>query len=83
MKDKIGANVGLIIDYINDIRLENTEKNYINKIEFEFRDKYNTYRDYEFKRLLDEYCKKHNIIYKMHERVPGTVYFIMELDEFR
>ena len=81
MEYRIRKNVDLIITYINNIRLENTSKSYINKIEFEFRDKYNTYRDYKFKQLLDEYCKKHNITYNMHERVPGTVYFIMELDD--
>lgn len=80
MEYRIRKNVDLIITYINNIRLENTSKSYINKIEFEFRDKYNTYKTDRFKQLLDDYCKRNDINYEMHEQEPGIVYFKMKLN---
>lgn len=71
MEYRIRKNVDLIITHINNIRLGNTSKNYINELEFEFRDKYRTYKTDEFKQLLDEYCSKNNISYIMHEHPLG------------
>lgn len=81
MEDRIRKNVDLIIAYINNIRLENTSKNYINKIEFEFRDKYNTYKTFKFNNLLYDYCKNNNITYKIYELpIEGVARFTMELN---
>lgn len=80
MESNIKKSVDLIITYINNIRLKNNAKSYINEIEFEFRNKYDCYKTDEFKKLLDEYCKNNNITYEMHERVPGIAYFNMKLN---
>ena len=84
MEYRIRKNVDLIINHINNKMLLKALKSNItkteNEIEFEFRDKYNTYRTDEFKHLLDKYCKNNNITYEMHEHREDTAYFIIKLN---
>lgn len=80
MELTIIKNVNLIINYINNIRRKNNAKSYINKIEFDFRDKYCTYETDKFKQLLDDYCEKNNITYEMYIPMPRLAHFIMKFN---
>ena len=72
--------VNLIINYINNIRMKNTVRSNINEVEFEFRDKEDCYKTDEFKQLLDDYCKKNNITYEVHEPVKRVAHFKMKFN---
>ena len=60
--------------------MKNTVRSNINEVEFEFRDKEDCYKTDEFKQLLEDYCKKNNITYEIHEPIKGIAHFKMKLN---
>lgn len=67
MIQRIEKNANVIIKYIEDIIIRNNGEGCINGTEFEFVDKYETYKTKEFKDILDNHFKDINITYTFEE----------------
>lgn len=75
MVERINKTTSMIIKYVDGIIESNTNKSFINEIEFEFGDKEDIYKTEKFKEILDSYFNSKNITYEFKEIRNHVAYF--------
>lgn len=82
MIEEIKKSASEITEMVDRVIKNNTDKSFINRTEFEFICKHDTYKTTEFKEILDNHFNGKNVTYTFEEIRPHVAYFDIKLHDW-